>query len=54
MELKLEAAVGRCSMKNVFLKISQESTCVGVFFKKVLGLSAATLLKRDSKRGVFL
>ena len=42
----------RCYVKNVFLKISkisQENTCVGVFFFK----KVATLLKKDSNTSVF-
>ena len=38
-----EAATRRCSVKNVFLKLSknsQENTCVILFFNKVAGLSA--------------
>ena len=53
-----EAVVQRCSVKKVFLEISQnsqENTCARVsFFNKVAGLRPATLLKRDSGTGVFL
>ena len=45
-----EAVVQRCSVKMVFLEISQnsqENTCARVsFFKKVAGLRPATLLKK--------
>ena len=45
-----EAVVQKCSVKKVFLEISehsQESTCARVsFFNKVAGLKPATLLKR--------
>ena len=50
-----EAVVQRCSVKKVFLKISQnsqENTCVGVSFLQVLGLQLYE--KRDSNTGVFL
>ena len=44
--------------KKLFLKTlqySQENTCVGVFFKKMLQyFRPATLLKTDSNTGVFL
>ena len=51
----LEAVVRRCSVENVFLKISQNShwdICVGVslFFNKVVGLRSATLLKKRLRR----
>ena len=53
-----EAVVQRCSVKKVFLEISQnsqENTCARVsFFNKVADLRPATLLKRDSGTGVFL
>ena len=55
-EMKFSDKLRRCSVKNVFLEISQnlpESTCVGVFFNKVAGLRPETLLKRDSNTGVF-
>ena len=48
-----EAAVRRCSSKEIFFKISQysqENACVGASF----GVRPATLLKRDSNTGVFL
>ena len=45
-----EAAAQRCSVKKVFLEISQnsqENTCARIsFFNKVAGLSSATLLKK--------
>ena len=47
----------RCSIKKLFLKISQysqEATCVGVSFLVTLQtLRPATLLKRDSNTGGF-
>ena len=49
-----EAVVRRCSVKKMFLKISQNSqeiTCARV---SSAGLRLATLLKRDSGTGVFL
>ena len=51
----LEAAVRRCSVKKMFLKILQylqENTFVGVSFNKIAGL--ADLLKRDFNTGVFM
>ena len=51
----LEAAVRRCSIKKLFLKILQylqENTFVGVSFNKIAGL--ADLLKRDFNTGVFM
>ena len=49
----------RCSVKKVFLKISQisqENTCVGVFFSKVVGLfKNANLSKlKETPAQVFL
>ena len=48
--LKAEAVVRTCSVKKVFLKISQnsqEKTCARVsFFNKVTGLKLATSLKK--------
>ena len=45
-----EAVVQKCSVKKVFLEISehsQENTCARVsFFNKVAGLKPATLLKK--------
>ena len=44
-----EAIVQRCSLKKVFLKISQnsqENSCASLFFNKVLGLWPATLIKK--------
>ena len=57
-----EAVVQRCSVKKVFLEISQnpqENTCVKASFlinliKLQTGLRPATLLKRDSGRGVYM
>ena len=47
--LMKEAVVRRCSVKKVFLQVSQnsqENTCARVSFNKVAGLSPATLLKK--------
>ena len=48
--LATEAVALRCSVKNVFLEIlqnSQENTlCQGLFFNKVASLNPATLLKK--------
>ena len=45
-----EAVVQRCSVKNVFLKISQnfhkKHLCQSLFFNKVADLRSATLLKK--------
>ena len=45
-----EAVVQKCSVKKVFLEISehsQENTCARVsFFNKIAGLKPATLLKK--------
>ena len=44
-----------CSVKNVFLKISQilqENTCLSLFLKKLQVFKPACLLKRDSNTGV--
>ena len=44
-----EAVVQRCSVKKVFLEISQnlqENTCARAFFNKVAGLRPATLFKK--------
>ena len=49
-----EAVVQMCSVKNVFLKLSQnslENTCARVLFLIKL---QATLLKKESSTGVFL
>ena len=46
---KREAVVRKCSVKKVFLEISQnsqETTCARVFFAKVASLRPATLLKK--------
>ena len=48
---QIRSSYRRCSVKKVYLKISQisqENTCVGVSFFS--GLRPATLLKRDSKQ----
>ena len=45
----LEAVVWRCSVKKVFLEISQNSqknTCASLFFNKVAGRPATLLKKR--------
>ena len=54
-----EAAVCRCSTKQMFLKVSQipqQKTCVGVFFfnKVAEPAKSTTLIKGDSDTGVFL
>ena len=52
-----EAATGGCSVKKVFLEISenpQETPVQSLFFNKVAGLRPATLLKENSGAGVFL
>ena len=45
-----EAVVQRCSVKKLFLEISQNSQennlCQSLLFNKVAGLSPATLLKK--------
>ena len=46
-----QVVVHRCSSKS---EISQESTCVGVFFNKVKIRRPPTSLKRCSNAGVFL
>ena len=46
----LEAVVQRCSVKKVFLEISQnsqENSCASLFFNKVACLRSATLLKKN-------
>ena len=46
---RTEAVVQRCSVKRVFLEISQnpqENTCASLIFDKVAGLRSATLLKK--------
>ena len=57
-ELQKEEVVVKCSVKKVFLKISQnlqENTFVGVSFLIKLHSSGLKLyLKRDSNTGVFL
>ena len=56
--LHTEAAAQTCSVKNVFLEISQnskENTCAAVSFLIKLQVSGPQLhLKRDSGTGVFL
>ena len=48
----------RCSIKKLFLKISQNSqentVCLSLFVNKVAGLRPATLLKKDSGTGDFV
>ena len=44
-----EAVAQRCSVKKVFLEISQnsqENMCQSLFLNKVVGLSSATLLTK--------
>ena len=51
-----EAAVRRCSLKLVFLKVSQcsqENTCVGIFFNKVAGLKSYYVIKNETPTRVF-
>ena len=53
----LEAVVHRCSSKNGFIKILQDSQkhlCWSTFLIKLQVWGPATLLKDDSNRGVFL
>ena len=53
MCLQAVAAVLRCSIKKVFLKIfqnAQENTCVGVCYNPVTNLRPATLLKERLQR----
>ena len=48
---KYRTSSRRCSVKKVFLKMSQnsrENTCWSLFFNKVADLKPATLLQRDS------
>ena len=50
-----EAVVRKCSIKNVFIIISQENACVGVsFFDKAAGCRPETLLKRNFSTDLFL
>ena len=52
----IEAVAQRCSVKKVFLEISQnsqENTCARVsFFNKVAGLACNFIKKRDSGTGL--
>ena len=52
-----EAVVQRCSLKKMFLKISQnsrESTCVSVFFNKVAGKAlSCSFIKKETLTQVF-
>ena len=51
-----EAVVGRCSVKKVFLKVSQnsqENTVLESFFNEIVGRRPATLLKSGSSTGAF-
>ena len=53
--INAEAVAKTCSVKKVFLEISQkwqENTCVRVYFNKVAGLQLYS--NRDSGTGVFL
>ena len=58
LETVTETVFRRCSLKNVFLKIwqnSQENTCVGVsFLIKLHALGLQLYLKGHSDTGVFL
>ena len=53
----IEAVARRCSVKKVFLKVTQnskENTCARVFFfDKVASLRPATLLKTETLAQVF-
>ena len=53
----IEAVARRCSVKKVFLKVTQnskENTCARVFFfDKVASLRPATLLKKETLAQVF-
>ena len=47
----------KCSVKTVFLEISQDSqenTCRRVSFNKVAGLRSVTIKRRDYGTGIFL
>ena len=44
---------GRCLWKKVFLEISQENTCVGVFFNKVVGVKACNFIKKALQHRCF-
>ena len=51
-----EAVVCKCSSKYVFLRISeisQENTCVGVFFNKAAGLKAFNFVKKRLQHSYF-
>ena len=54
--MKLWGKLRRCSVKKMFLEISQnlpENTdCWSLFYNKVAGLRPETLLKRDANTGV--
>ena len=56
--INTEAVVQRCSLKKVFLEISQnshENTCARVsFLIKLRALACKFIKKRDSGTGVFL
>ena len=57
MNLKYRSSYRWCPLNKIFLKTSQysqENICAGVFFNKITGLQACTLLKRYSNTGVFL
>ena len=54
---KSKVVVRRCSVKQVFLNISQnsqENTCASLFFNKVAGLKHTTLLKKRLWHWCFL
>ena len=55
---KLPKSVARrCSVKKVFLKISQnsqENTCARAFFNNVVDIDLQLYYKKDSGTGVFL
>ena len=56
VEVYIEAVARRCSVKNVFLKISQnsqENTCRVLFSSKAVGLRLATLLKENLRHRCF-
>ena len=50
---KTEATVRRCSVKKVFLEISQNHLYQSLFFDKVAGLRPATLLTKRLRHIVF-
>ena len=50
----LRSSHRRCSVKKVFLKISQENTCIGVCFNNVAGLQACKFIKKILQHWCFL